>query len=106
MNGLICNGVMTVTMPRFDMVEALEAVQSLGITRFFAVPPIVIGLANAPIVDDFDTSSIRHVFSGAAPLGAELAALASKRLGCEVVQGFGMTELSPCLLYTSPSPRD
>ena len=95
MNGLICNGVMTVTMPRFDMVEALEAVQSLGITRFFAVPPIVIGLANAPIVDDFDTSSIRQVFSGAAPLGAELAALASKRLGCEVVQGFGMTELSP-----------
>ena len=95
MNGLICNGVMTVTMPRFDMVEALEAVQSLGITRFFAVPPIVIGLANAPIVDDFDTSSIRQVFSGAAPLGAELAAQASKRLGCEVVQGFGMTELSP-----------
>ena len=95
MNGLICNGVMTVTMPRFDMVEALEAVQSLGITRFFAVPPIVIGLANAPIVDQYNTSSIRQVFSGAAPLGAELAALASKRLGCEVVQGFGMTELSP-----------
>ena len=33
--------------------------------------------------------------SGAAPLGAELAAKAAARLGCEVVQGFGMTELSP-----------
>ena len=95
MNGLICNGVTTVTMPRFDMVEALQAVQELRITRFFAVPPIVIGLANAPIVDEFDLSSIRQVFSGAAPLGAELAAKASARLGCEVVQGFGMTELSP-----------
>jgi acyl-CoA synthetase (AMP-forming)/AMP-acid ligase II len=95
MNGLLSNAVTTVTMPRFDMVEALQAVQDLKITRFFAVPPIVLGLANAPIVDEYDTSSIRQVFSGAAPLGAELAAKAAARLGCEVVQGFGMTELSP-----------
>ena len=95
MNGLLSNGVTTITMPRFDMAEALQAVQDFKITRFFAVPPIVLGLANAPVVDEYDTSSIRQVFSGAAPLGAELAAKAAARLGCEVVQGFGMTELSP-----------
>lgn len=95
MNGLLSNGVTTVTMPRFDMVEALQAVQDLKITRFFAVPPIVLGLANAPIVENYDTSSIVQVFSGAAPLGADLAAQAAARLGCEVVQGYGMTELSP-----------
>ena len=95
MNGLLANGVTTVTMPRFDMVEALEAVQSLGVTRFFAVPPIILGLAKHPIVDQYDMSSVRQIFSGAAPLGAELAAEAGARLGCEVVQGFGMTELSP-----------
>ena len=95
MNGLLANGVTAVSMPRFDMVEALTAVQELKITRFFAVPPIILGLANAPVVDDFDTSSVRQIFSGAAPLGAELAAKAGERLGCEVVQGFGMTELSP-----------
>jgi 4-coumarate--CoA ligase len=95
MNGLLSNGVTTVTMPRFDMAEALQAVQDFKVTRFFAVPPIVLGLANSPAVDEYDTSSIRQVFSGAAPLGAELAAKAAARLGCEVVQGFGMTELSP-----------
>ncbi len=95
MNGLLANGVTAVTMPRFDMAEALQAVQDLKITRFFAVPPMILGLANAPIVDDYDTSSIQQIFSGAAPLGAELAAQASQRLGCEVVQGYGMTELSP-----------
>ncbi|MFK8025522.1 MAG: AMP-binding protein [Ilumatobacter sp.] len=95
MNGLIANGVTTVTMPRFDMVEALTAVQELKITRFFAVPPIILGLAKHPVVDQFDMSSVRQIFSGAAPLGAELAAEAGARLGCEVVQGFGMTELSP-----------
>jgi acyl-CoA synthetase (AMP-forming)/AMP-acid ligase II len=95
MNGLIANGVTTITMPRFDMVEALQAVQDLKITRFFAVPPIILGLAKHPIVDQYDMSSVRQIFSGAAPLGAELAAEAGARLGCEVVQGFGMTELSP-----------
>ncbi|MFT7599051.1 MAG: acyl-CoA synthetase (AMP-forming)/AMP-acid ligase II [Acidimicrobiales bacterium] len=95
MNGLLANGVTVVTMPRFDMVEALEAVQAHKITRFFAVPPIILGLAKAPIVDSYDLSTVRQVFSGAAPLGAEIAAEAGTRMGCEVVQGFGMTELSP-----------
>ncbi len=95
MNGLLANAVTAITMPRFDMVEALSAVQELGITRFFAVPPMILGLANAPIVDEYDMSSVRQIFSGAAPLGAELAEQAGQRLGCEVVQGYGMTELSP-----------
>ncbi|MEM9530438.1 MAG: AMP-binding protein [Pseudomonadota bacterium] len=95
MNGLLSNGVTTVTMPRFDMVEALKTVQNLKVTRFFAVPPVILGLASAPVVGEFDLSSIKQVCSGAAPLGAELQAKAVEKLGCEVVQGFGMTELSP-----------
>ena len=95
MNGLLANGVRVVTMPRFDMQQALELVQSQKVTRFFAVPPMVLGLAKAPITDDYDLSSVKQVFSGAAPLGADLAAEASARIGCEVVQGYGMTELSP-----------
>ncbi|MGF1597813.1 MAG: AMP-binding protein [Acidimicrobiales bacterium] len=95
MNGLLANGVTVVTMPRFDMAEALAAIQDLHITRFFAVPPMILGLAKLPMVDDYDLSSLRQIFSGAAPLGAELAVEAGDRIGCEVVQGYGMTELSP-----------
>ena len=95
MNMLIAFGVRVVTMPRFDMVHALELVQDQRITRFFAVPPMVLGLAKHPAVDDYDLSSIKQIFSGAAPLGADLAAAAAARVGCEVVQGYGMTELSP-----------
>ncbi len=95
MNMLLAFGVRVVTMPRFDMVRALELVQEQRITRFFAVPPMVLGLAKHPAVDDFDLSSVKQIFSGAAPLGADLAAAAAARVGCEVVQGYGMTELSP-----------
>ncbi len=104
MNMLLAFGVRIVTMPRFDMVRALELVQSQGVTRFFAVPPMVLGLARHPAVDDFDLSSIKQVFSGAAPLGADLAAAAAARVGCEVVQGYGMTELSP-VSHCTPEGR-
>lgn len=95
MNSLLYEGVTVVTMPRFDMQAALELIQKEKITRFFAVPPIVLGLAKAPIVDQYDLSSLRQIFSGAAPLGADIAAECEARVGCEVVQGYGMTELSP-----------
>lgn len=64
-------------------------------TRFFAVPPIILALAKHPVIDNYDLSSLRQVFSGAAPLSAELALEAGARINCEVVQGYGMTELSP-----------
>ena len=92
--GLAFGGTI-VTMPRFDLQQALELVQQHKVTRFFAVPPVILALAKHPIVDQYDLSSLVQVFSGAAPLGAELAAEASARVKCEVVQGYGMTELSP-----------
>ncbi len=95
MNGMLTKGAGVITMPRFDMKEALELCQNNRITRFFAVPPMVLGLAKAPIVDDYDLSSLKQIFCGAAPLGAELQEEAAARVGCEVVQGYGMTEMSP-----------
>jgi 4-coumarate--CoA ligase len=95
MNGLLSEGVTVVSVPRFDLVQVLELIQTHKITRFFAVPPMVLALAKQPVIDNYDLSSLKMVFSGAAPLGAELAAEAAARIGCEVVQGYGMTELAP-----------
>lgn len=102
MNGLLANGVTVITLPRFDLDQALTLVQEHRITRFFAVPPVVLALAKHPVVDSYDLSSLVQVFSGAAPLGAEIAMEAQKRIGCEVVQGYGMTELSPVSHTTPP----
>ena len=102
MNGLLANGVTVITLPRFDLDQALSLVQQHRITRFFAVPPVVLALAKHPAVDSYDLSSLVQVFSGAAPLGAEIAMEAQTRIGCEVVQGYGMTELSPVSHTTPP----
>ena len=95
MNFFLSRGSTIVTVPRFDLQQCLELIQQHRITRLFAVPPIVLALAKHPLVDQYDLSSLRQVFSGAAPLGAELAQEASNRINCEVVQGYGMTEMSP-----------
>ena len=95
MNGLLAAGATIITVPRFDLEQVLTLIQDRGVTRFFAVPPIVLAFAKHPMVDQYDLSSLRQVFSGAAPLSAELAVEAGDRVGCEVVQGYGMTEMSP-----------
>ena len=94
-------GVKVVTMPRFDLEEFLRLHQDHKITRSFVVPPIVVALAKHPMVDQYDLSSLRQIFSGAAPLSAELSDEVAARLGCDVVQGYGMTELSP-VSHASP----
>ena len=88
-------GATIVTMPRFDLEQFLALHQEHGLTRAFVAPPMVVALAKHPLVDQYDLSALKMVFSGAAPLSAELALECGARLGCEVVQGYGMTELSP-----------
>jgi acyl-CoA synthetase (AMP-forming)/AMP-acid ligase II len=102
MNTGLRAGATIITMPRFDLEQFLRLHQEYGITRSFVAPPIVLALAKHPLVDQFDLSALEQVFSGAAPLSAELALEAGKRLGCEVVQGYGMTELSPVSHLTPP----
>ncbi len=95
MNVGLAGGATVVTMPRFDLEQFLTILQDQRITRAYVAPPIVLALAKHPMVDQFDLSQLRILFSGAAPLDADLAAACAKRLGCEVKQGYGMTELSP-----------
>jgi acyl-CoA synthetase (AMP-forming)/AMP-acid ligase II len=83
-------------------VEFLGLVQKYRVTILPIVPPIVVGLVKHPAVAQFDLSSVRLVFSGAAPLGEEMARELSRKLGCPVVQGYGMTEASP-VTHLSPT---
>ena len=102
MNLGLRGGATIVTMPRFDLEQFLSLHQEHGLTRAFVAPPMVVALAKHPIVDNYDLSALRWILSGAAPLSAELAIACGERLGCEVVQGYGMTELSP-VSHATPS---
>jgi len=99
-------GATIVTMPRFDLEQFLTMIQKYRVTLSHIVPPIVLQLVRNPIIDNYDLSSLKMIFSGAAPLGAELSRECTQRIGCSIRQGYGMTETSP-VTHSSPSnPAD
>ena len=95
MNAGLHKRATVVTMPRFDLAEFLRVISEYQVGRIYIAPPVAVALAKHPMVDDYDLSCIDVIFSGAAPLDAELGHAMGKRLGCTVLQGYGMTELSP-----------
>ncbi len=99
---LACGGAV-VTMPRFDLPMFLQICQDHKSRRMWIVPPVALALAKHPLVDDYDLSAIEEVFSGAAPLGADLSNAVAKRLDCVSLQGYGMTELAPVSHVTPAS---
>src|SRR5436189_2907324 len=96
-------GATIVIMPRFDLEQFVKLIQKYRVTLSHIVPPIVLKLARDPSVDNYDLSSLRRIFSGAAPLGPELSRECMQRIKCGIRQGYGMTETSP---VTHSSPAD
>ena len=84
-----------VIMPSFDLTEFLANIANHKCTIAFIAPPVAVALAKHPLIDDYDLGSLKVVMSGAAPLDADLGQAVADRLGCRVVQGYGMSELSP-----------
>jgi acyl-CoA synthetase (AMP-forming)/AMP-acid ligase II len=95
MNLGLYSGATTVTVPRFDLEQCLGLLQKHRISYANIVPPIALALAKHPAVDKYDLSALRTLFSGAAPLGEDLAQLCGQRLNCRTIQGYGLTETSP-----------
>jgi acyl-CoA synthetase (AMP-forming)/AMP-acid ligase II len=95
MNAFLSTGGCLVTMPRFDLEGVLTHIQTHKVRLMMVAPPVAIALTKHPLVDQFDLSSLQVLFSAAAPLGPEVSQACSLRLNCVIVQGYGMTELSP-----------
>ncbi|MGI5129997.1 AMP-binding protein [Pseudonocardia sp. CA-107938] len=96
MNGALHRRAGVVTLPRFDLAQFLGAIAEHRVDHVFIAPPVALALAHHPLVDAYDMSSVEIVMSAAAPLDAALARRVETRLGATVVQGYGLTESSPC----------
>jgi acyl-CoA synthetase (AMP-forming)/AMP-acid ligase II len=94
-------GATAVVMPRFELEPYLALVERHRATLLHVVPPVVVAFAKHPLLAGRDFSFVRKLFSGAAPLGADVIEQCTRRLGCMVQQGYGMTEASPATHVTT-----
>lgn len=99
-------GDQVVILPKFEIQHYLSAIATYKINTLYIVPPIIIAMTkNKTTLDKFDLSSVRTIFTGAAPLGAEVADLLQKQHPDWVIrQGYGLTET--CTVVCSTSPAD
>jgi len=105
MNMGLRQGATIVTLPRFDLECFLQTLQKYEVTLAHLVPPIVLALSKHPVVDQYPLPKLKTIFSGAAPLGEDLTRACMERLGCEVRQGYGLTETSPVTHSSPPDPE-
>jgi acyl-CoA synthetase (AMP-forming)/AMP-acid ligase II len=103
MNLGLVRGATVLTLPRFELESFLGLLQDWRIPIAHVVPPMAIALARHPVVDRYDLSSLRWVFSAAAPLGEPIIDALEQRLGVGVRQGYGMTEASPATHFGVPT---
>ncbi|KAI8938197.1 Acyl-CoA synthetase actt5 [Plenodomus lindquistii] len=95
-------------MRRFELVPYLAAIEKHAITNLTMVPPLVIGIINAPVTKKYSLKSVRSVLVAAAPLDAisqqRLQALCAEDARC--TQAWGMTETTSGLIAFEYPEKD
>ncbi|KAF5539314.1 integral membrane protein pth11 [Fusarium napiforme] len=97
-----------VALPEFDLEKVLVAVQTYKIAHMFVVPPIIIRIIhNKALCSKYDLSSVRWLYTGAAPLGSEVVEEVKRQYPkWHVGQGYGLTETCTVVCTTSEDDID
>jgi len=87
-------GGTVICLPKFEFETYVRVIERYRATFAVVVPPVALGLAQHPLIEQLDLTSLRMIVSSAAPLAPALARAMERRLGARVVQGYGMTEIA------------
>ena len=85
-------GGTVVQLPTFSPTEWLELQQAERATSTVLVPTMIGMLLDDPVINDYDTSSLRLIVYGGASIEPPLLRRALARFGCGFHQQYGMTE--------------
>jgi long-chain acyl-CoA synthetase len=93
-NAIMVTGAAMVLLPRFDVGECLNAIQTHRCTFLPAVPTMLQKMLYDPRVSDFDLTSMRRLLVGAAPVPGPLLEQVYRTMGRDtvVMTGYGLTE--------------
>ncbi|KAH7560178.1 hypothetical protein BM1_03812 [Bipolaris maydis] len=85
-----------IMLPKWDLRLALQSIQRHRITHLHLVPPLVRQLAQSPLTQEYDLSSVVSAGSGAAYLPPDVAYQLAKKLpqgaATPIPSGYGLSE--------------
>jgi long-chain acyl-CoA synthetase len=93
-------------IPSFDAGQFLCAVERYRVTCTLLAPTMINLVVNHPAIDRYDKSSLRYMMYGASPMPLDLLRRAMEKLGCDFMQGYGLTEASPLLTLLLPEDHN
>jgi long-chain acyl-CoA synthetase len=106
MNASLRVGATLTLLPKFDPGDALEIMQREGVTHFYGVPTMYGALLHHPDREERDTSALRICITGGASMPVEVLRGFEQAFGCEVLEGYGLSETSPVASSNHPGrPR-
>jgi len=91
-----------ILVPRFDLNDLLATIARTKPTMFPAVPTIYSALLEAAEKRGVDLKSIKLCISGGAPLPVETRQRFMALTGCQLMEGYGLSETSPVVAFTPP----
>ena len=107
--GLTCNvflgfkaGCNQIILPRFDVQEVVETVKREKPFQFSGVPTMYVALNSHPNLEDYGFDQVPYFNSGGSAMPIEQLHLFEKRTGCNLCEGFGLSEASPTTHFNPP----
>lgn len=95
LNMAIANGMTIIIHPRFELKKVLCDIHKKKPTLMPGVSTLYATINNYKQLDKYDLSSIKICVSGGGPLPVEVKERFEKLTGCNLVEGYGLTESSP-----------
>ena len=95
MNLSVMLGLNMILLPRYEKALLRKTLARTRPLFFPGVPTIYANINEAAAKETWELSSIRFCVSGAAPLPAEIRSRFEQLSGCQLVEGYGLSETSP-----------
>jgi long-chain acyl-CoA synthetase len=92
-----------VLMRWFDPEAVFRLIERYRVGYFVGVPTMFQILLTHPAADKYDTSSLERCTISAAPVTQELYRAFTAKFGCDMYEGYGLTEASPAVALCRPS---
>jgi long-chain acyl-CoA synthetase len=103
LNTAVAVGACLTLLPRFDPGQALQILAGHRATVFAGVPTMYAALLGHPDRSAYDVSALRVCISGGAAMPVEVMRGFEEAFGCQVLEGYGLSETSPVACFNHPN---